>query len=108
MGKPLTDLALSDTPLPSGPSGPDVDPRTTVWYRFSEDIEDLLATGKYTWALTTLRGIQGTVERTHRVSDAQRRAVENIEAAQTQKERGGYRSGSRRYEGFGGRAKEDY
>lgn len=80
-----------DAPL--GGSGAEPDPRGTEWYRFVTDIEDLLATGKYTWAEDTLRSIQQTVELTKRVTDGQRQAVGNIEA-------GAYKTHGRRYEGF--------
>lgn len=75
------------------------DPRATDWYRFSQDIEDLLATGRYTFAEDTLRGIQTTVEKTKRVSDGQRRAVKNIEDSRLKSDRGVERGWSRRYEG---------
>ena len=89
MGKRIEELqGLDDSPL-----GEEIDPRATAWYRFVGDIEDLLATGRYTWAEDTLRDIQATVERTRRVTEGQQRAVTNIENA-----RG--RGGSRRYEGW--------
>lgn len=84
---------ISDRPLES--SKP-VDPRSTDWYRFSQDIEDLLATGKYTFAEETLRGIQETVEKRQAVTEGQRRAVRNIEASADRPSRGR----SRRYEGY--------
>lgn len=93
-GKSLDQLNLSDAPLPQEP----VDPRHTDWYKFSQDIEDLLAQGRVTYAETTLRDIQQTVESTHRVSEGQRRAVTNIERGA---ERGMRFKGSRRYEGYG-------
>jgi len=99
-GKKLDDLKLADVPIAPPDPGPPIDPRGTAWYRFSQEIDDLLATGRYTWAQDTLTGIQQTVEARQGVTDQQRRAVANIEA------RGEDRSrewGSRRYEGFGGR-----
>jgi hypothetical protein len=93
MGKTLDQLKLSDQPIQTPRSS---DLRQEPWYQFSRDIDDLLATGSYTWAEGTLRDIQATVERTQTVSDGQRRAVGNIEAARGRSE-GGYR---RRYEGF--------
>lgn len=96
MGKKLEDLHLSDTPLPSPAPAEDI--RATDWFRFSEEISDLLATGLYTWAESTLHDIQVTVEATKRVTEGQRRAVANIEAA-ANRAAGGRRS--RRYEGFG-------
>lgn len=93
MGKTLDQLKLSDAPLRSTEP---LDPRGTDWYRFARDIDDLLATGQYEWASSTLSDIAESVEKFHTVIDGQRRAVANIEAA-----RG--RGGSRRYEGFRGR-----
>lgn len=90
MGKTLDQLQLSDAPLRRIEP---IDPRETDWYRFARDIDDLLATGLYAWAESTLLDIQETVERIHQVTIGQRRAVSNIEAA-----RG--RGGSRRYEGY--------
>jgi hypothetical protein len=93
-GKSLDDLKLSDHPF--GDAEP-IDPRGTDWYRFSQDITDLLSTGRYTFAETTLRDIQITVEKYKRVTDGQRRAVRNIEESGNRPQRG-Y---SRRYEGYG-------
>lgn len=92
-GKSLDELNLSEKRLPD----PDADQRGTVWYRFVQDIDDLIGGGTVNFAETTLRDIQTTVERTQRVTDGQRRAVENIEAAG---QRSRSRFGSRRYEGF--------
>ena len=89
MGKRIDQLKLDDTPLGDGAA----DVRETAWYQFVQEIDDLLATGRYTWAEDTLTGIQETVEKLQRVSDAQRTAVANIEAASG-------RTGRRRYEGF--------
>lgn len=88
-GKRIEDLKLRD----------EGDPRDTEWYRFSKDIEDLLSTGEYTWAEDTLRDIQLTVEQTQHVTDRQRQAVDNIEAARRDQPEP-RRGGSRRYEGF--------
>lgn len=86
MGKRLEDLHLTDQPLtPPAPS----DPRGTDWYRFTQDIEDLLTAGEHTWAADTLLDIQQTVERTQRVTEGQRAAVDNIGNARR----------NRRYEG---------
>jgi hypothetical protein len=93
MGKKLDDLHLTDQPIAS--SAP-IDPRDTEWYRFARDIDDLLATGHYSWALETLTKIQETVEERQCVTEGQRRAVTNIEASTG-------RYGSRRYEGYPGR-----
>ena len=98
--------AAHDTPHGDGDSAtqrsskrdasPEPDARGTEWYRFVTDIEDLLATGHYTWAETSLRAIQTTVEQTRRVSGGQRQAVSNIERSRTVD---GRRPFSRRYEG---------
>lgn len=73
------------------------DPRGTDWYRFSQDITDLLGTGRATWAFDTLTDIQKTVELTQRVTDGQRRAFNNIEERCAERPRRGV---SRRYEGW--------
>jgi hypothetical protein len=65
-------LERPDADLPDG--------RETDWARFVDAIEQLLATGQYTWALETLKGIQATVLRTQAVTPRQRRAVWSIEA----------------------------
>jgi hypothetical protein len=89
MGKRLDELNLANEEITSA------DPRETAWGQFSTDIDELLATGRYTWAEQTLRGIQETVEQTKHVTAAQRRAFTNIEAAH------GRRDGARRrYEGY--------
>lgn len=99
----IDDLPFDDAPhtaeqgRPADPPQPVDDLRSRLAFRFIADIEDLLATGKYTWAETTLRGIQETVEKTGRVSDGQRRAVTNIEHAVDER-RDGPRG--RRYEGY--------
>lgn len=69
---------------------------------FLDDLDELLDAERYLWASATLRGIAATVRHTDRVTDGQRRAVENIRAGV--REPGGlpsdrYRS-SRRYEGW--------
>lgn len=97
MGKPLADLRLTDQPIPPAPP---VDPRDTEWGRFLTEIDDLLATGKVTWAEDTLSGIRKTVEIRQCVTAGQRTAVANIEARSARPEHG---RGSRRYEGFSGR-----
>jgi hypothetical protein len=95
MGKTVEDLKLRD-------EGPGIiqDVRETLWYQSIEQIDQLLATGEYTWAEDTLTDIQRTIEQTKTVTDGQRKAIENIEAART----GSHgRSSQRRYEGFRGR-----
>jgi hypothetical protein len=94
-GKSLDELNLKLDTLAS-PASTNPDPRAQEWYRFSLDIENLLATGKYTWAEDTLRGIQQTLERTHHVTAGQKQAVANIERQGEQPRRWG-----RRYEGYG-------
>jgi hypothetical protein len=54
------------------------DARDQAWHHFIVAIDDLLATGAYTWALPTLSGIRTTVERTGIVTGAQRQALTNI------------------------------
>src|SRR5262249_20784368 len=51
------------------------------WYQFSQEIDELLATGKYAWAEDVLLDIQTTVKRTKRVTDGVRLAVANVRAA---------------------------
>lgn len=96
MGKRIEDLPLDDTPI-SRPE-PDPDPRGAPWYRFVCEIEDLLATGEYTWAEDTLRSIQHTVDEQHWVTEGQKRAVANIEAGHARGQL--KRRSSRRYEGW--------
>jgi hypothetical protein len=84
VGKRLDDLHLKDGEiLPA-------DARNTEWYRFLQEIEDLLPDRQ--WAADTLEGIQETVERTHRVTQGQKDAVRNIRDAEG-------RGSHRRYEG---------
>jgi hypothetical protein len=113
MGKRIEDLGVDDTPIIRTQPGEDlpitpppeekppspIDARDTGWYKFILDIEDLLATGQFNWAAETLEGIQRTVEETHRVTDGQKRAVDNIEKTKDRLRSGGsfYR---RRYEGY--------
>ena len=95
MGKHFDDLPLDDTPISAPPEAPEPhDSRDADWYKFLVEIEDLLATGLYTFATDTLEGIQETVERSHRVTPAQRHAVSNIAQSQEKRRR------SRRYEGY--------
>jgi hypothetical protein len=79
VGKRPEDLPLDPTPISPAPEPQDA--RDTAAYRFIQDIDDLLNTGQYAWAERTLTDIQTTVERTGRVTEGQRRAIENIEAA---------------------------
>lgn len=101
MGKRMDELPLDDTPLsedrftPVDKDAPDE--RDQEWYQFLGEIDDLLATGEYDWAYDSLSGIHETVEKTHRVTDGQKRAVTNI--AKRGEARG--TNSSRRYEGWG-------
>lgn len=71
------------------------DPRATDWYNFLIEIDEMVLGGGYQWAEDTLTDIRATVERTERLTDGQRRAIDNI------KQGGERRTGRRRYEGFG-------
>lgn len=66
---------------PGDPDADRADARDEVWFNFWLEIEDLLATGQYTWAEPALRGIQATVEDTQRVTMKQVRAVDHIRRA---------------------------
>ena len=88
--KPLDPSTLDDAPAQDTP-----DIRSTEWYQFIQEIDDLLATGMFTWAESTLQGIQETVQQHHRITVGQRNAVDNIRRAREEP-----RHGSRRYEGF--------
>ena len=67
MGKSLDDLPLSDQPLPQPQ-----DVRETAWFRFCQEIDDLILSDDYAWALDA-------AARRHRMEGGRR---------------------SRRYEGF--------
>jgi hypothetical protein len=97
-GKRLQDLTFLDE------GGDAYDLRHTEWYRFAREIDDLLATGLYTWAEDTLRGIQETVEMAQHCTDRQRQAVRHIEESRREDEAARPRT-SRRYEGFKGRSR---
>ncbi len=92
MGKRLEDLHLRNEPLEPE------DDRDAPWLQFTQEIDELAASGCYDWALDTLLGIRETVERTRLVTSGQRRAVENIQTARGRAD--GWR---RRYEGYGRR-----
>lgn len=74
------------------------DERDQPWYQFVARIDELLTSHEYDWAHESLTGIQETVTSTRRVSEGQRRAVDNIERAKKEPRRDGFR---RRYEGWG-------
>lgn len=95
MGKTIDELPLDDAPIQREPDALEGDVRGTTWYAFVAEIEALRNDGDHAWAEETLAGIQETVERTKRVSDGQRRALDNIASSE--------RPVSRRYEGFGRR-----
>jgi hypothetical protein len=99
MGKRIEDLGpLDERPIvphqEDGDSGLD-------WKGIVADIEELRRDDRYLWAEETLSGIQETIEHRRAVSEAQRRAVENIRYARSRPavERGPARV-SRRYEGW--------
>lgn len=94
-GKRPEDLPLDAEPLRR--KAPQ-DVRDTEWYQFKQEIDEMLASGRYEWAEETLSGIAETVERYETVTEGQRRAVGNIAKA-GQRERLGR---SRRYEGYKG------
>jgi hypothetical protein len=101
VGKSLDQLAITDAPITVTDRAPrSTDPRETEWYQTSQEIDQLLATGRYTWAEETLHSIQASIERLERVTPGQKRALLNIENAVADRERG---RGRRRYEGFSSR-----
>lgn len=79
---------LPDAPLPISKVE---DERSTGWFQFLREIEDLQIT--HSFAQDTLDDIYASVEQTPRVTEGQRRAINNI-ASSRSKERSGY---SRRY-----------
>jgi hypothetical protein len=88
MGKRIDDLiGLDDSPI----AEPDL--RDTVWGKFLGEINDLIESGDYDWAMETLTGIAESVEKRRWVTDGQRQAIKNIEAGLTRRRWG------RRYEG---------
>lgn len=96
-GKKPEDLPVDDTPITTPATPPEDDAvQEQAWYQLVARIDELLDIDRYAWAFDTLAGIKETVERTRRVSDGQRRAVDNIEARGSAP-----RSSSRRYEGYG-------
>ena len=99
MGKQLNDLkALDDTPIEQ----PSDDSPQQPWYQFVGEIDTLLADDNYLWAYDTLCGIKETVEHFRRVSDGQRRAVDNIRHG-SRWDAGTGAASRRRYEGWGRR-----
>jgi hypothetical protein len=90
------EIVFTDQPGLPAISGPSNDLRAQPWYQFSQAIDDLLATGQYTWAEETLTGIQESVEKMQVVTEGQRKAVANIEAARASWRPGRYPR-SRRY-----------
>ena len=57
------------------------DARDEAWYACTMEIEDLIASGAYRWAEPLLRGLQQTVEATHRVTPRQLETVRRVRAA---------------------------
>lgn len=84
---------LSDAPLRDRPTLSDAS------QAFVDEIDNVLM--ECDWAATTLDEIRATVVQTNRVTEGQRRAVQNIVAA-NRRPRGGKEHGgwSRRYEGY--------
>lgn len=93
MGKRAEDLPLDPDPLRH--RRPLEDIRDEPWFHFQQEIEEMLASGRYDWASDTLSGIATTVERYQCMTSGQRQAIDNIRAAGEKS-----RSGSRRYEGW--------
>jgi len=89
VGKRIDELPLDETPISVRPED---DERHAAWYEFVVEVNDLRESEGYGWAEETLSGIVETVERTKRVSEGQRRAVEHIRDARTGR--------SRRYDGY--------
>jgi len=58
------------------------DARDSEWWKVLTEIEDLRHDGAHDWAEATLAGIHDTIERTHRVSQAQRRAITKIKSSE--------------------------
>jgi hypothetical protein len=85
MGKSLDDLPLDDSPLDDG-----------AWSDFCAEIDRLIMSDDYAWALDTLEGIRETVSRYQHVTEGQRRAIANIRDAR----KGGEKKWGRRYEGW--------
>lgn len=71
------------------------DIRHTQWYALVAEIDELLDSEAYVWATDTLEGIKKTVEARRAVTEGQRKAVANIQAARSRQD--GW--SRRRYEG---------
>lgn len=87
---------LSSLPQVSAPTPRDIPAE------FLDEIGEMRASGQYDWADSTLSGIFTTVRETRRVTEGQRRAVENIKAARgwsADDEVGDVRDGRRRRSG---------
>lgn len=48
------------------------------WREFVDELDDMLFDDDYSFASDTIEGIKGTVEKTHKVTEGQRTAIENI------------------------------
>ena len=109
MGKRADYLPLDDTPFERHYDDAEAradrnerdrtipDERDQPWYQLVARINDLISSDEFDWAYDSLVGIRDTVESTRRVSEGQRRAVDNIERARREPRRDGFR---RRYEGW--------
>ena len=90
MGKRPEDLRkLDDTPIERQVEALE---SHHTWHGFVGAIEAMLVTGQYDWAFETLDGIRETVLKTKRVTEAQERAVGNIESGKASRRYEGYRS----------------
>lgn len=101
----LNDLNLSDD---TGPGKADeLTHSERVADRFVQRLKAMRLDATFDYAADTIDGIMETVEATKRVTDAQQQAINNIEEGglmyDEQRDRGGRRGGSRRYEGWSGR-----
>lgn len=92
MGKRISDLRLDDNPIEQQQDLFDhraarqddaasvADLRDQPWFQFVGEIDELLESDEYLFAVDTLTGIKETVESTRRVTEGQRRAIDNISA----------------------------
>lgn len=102
----LSDLDHLDQPVGSDGQDPLAIQRSEA-FRFINHCKALELDPKFVWAYDTIAGIRGMVETTGRVSDGQRRAIQNIEVGQERRQSGRedrdrYRFHTRRYDGFDG------
>lgn len=71
------------------------------WDDFVEIIDGMLEDPKYSFASIALSGIKKTVSRTHEITEAQERAVDNIRRSKQEDDMKSGPSWKRRYEGMG-------